>query len=250
MQVELGRGAADGSVRAVRGGLVRGEAGDRPDVGVGAQGVARDLREERERAEGADLARERPGAPPMLTGMLLIDGGPAPADTVGMRTGGVPLVPDGFVWPVCAECGGNQQFLVHLPLDSCVVAVFFCQNDPGMCDDWDPASGANRAYVFDGLLAPAAVPADGETQLGAVTALHPHPDGEPAPATVLGRLAGDPDWIQNDETPACPACTEPMTFTAQLEEGADHATAANFGSGRAYVFRCHPCAEAAFLWQC
>ncbi|MEU4351064.1 hypothetical protein [Streptomyces sp. NPDC023838] len=28
-----------------------------------------------------------------------------------------------------------MQFLAHLPLDIGVVAVFFCQNDPGMCDD-------------------------------------------------------------------------------------------------------------------
>lgn len=42
-----------------------------------------------------------------------------------------------------------------------------------------------------------------------------------------------------------------MTFTAQLEEGADHTSSANFdGGGRGYVFVCRPCGEAAFLWQC
>ncbi|MEU9045289.1 MULTISPECIES: hypothetical protein [unclassified Kitasatospora] len=42
-----------------------------------------------------------------------------------------------------------------------------------------------------------------------------------------------------------------MTFTAELEEGCDFATSANFGGGgRGYLFSCQPCGEAAFLWQC
>jgi hypothetical protein len=68
-----------------------------------------------------------------------------------------------------------MQFLAHLPLDIGVVAVFFCQNDPGMCDDWDATAGANRAYLFAGELTPATVPAESETLLGAVTALRLHP---------------------------------------------------------------------------
>ncbi|MEW2130422.1 hypothetical protein [Streptomyces sp. NPDC005435] len=163
----------------------------------------------------------------------------------------MPLVPEGFGWPNCRECGGPLQFLAHLPLDTGAVAVFFCQNDPGMCDDWDAAAGANRAFVFQGPLSAAAVPAEGETLLGAVTALRPHPAGTPAAEPVLGRLGGEPDWIQNDETPDCPSCATPMTFTAELEEGTDFATPVNFGGGgRGYVFHCRPCEEAAFLWQC
>ncbi|MFD8910234.1 hypothetical protein [Streptomyces sp. NPDC059575] len=181
--------------------------------------------------------------------MLLVDGGEAVADAPVPRTGGVPLVPEGFVWPDCRECGDPLQFLAQLPLDPGAVAVFFCQNDPGMCDDWDATAGANRAYVFRGPLSAAAVPAEGETLLGAVTALRPHPAGTPATEPVLGRLGGEPDWIQGDETPDCPSCATRMTFTAELEEGADFATSANFGGGRGYVFHCHPCGEAAFLWQ-
>jgi hypothetical protein len=167
------------------------------------------------------------------------------------RTGGVPLVPGGFVWPKCRECGGAMQFLAHLPLPFGVIAVFFCQNDPGMCDDWDAAAGGNDAFLLSGSLSPAAVPAEGETLLGAVTALRPHPADVPTEELVLGRLGGEPDWIQGDETPDCPSCAARMAFTAELEEGHDFATSANFGGGgRGYVFDCRPCGEAAFLWQC
>ncbi|KUH36437.1 hypothetical protein ATE80_23490 [Streptomyces kanasensis] len=182
--------------------------------------------------------------------MLLVHGGKAVADALGPRTGGVPLVPEGFVWPDCRECGRPMLFLAHLPLAQGVIAVFLCQNDPGMCDDWDATSGANRVYVWEGPLSAAAVPAQGETQLGAVTALCPRPADTPTAEPVLGRLGGEPDWIQGDETPGCPSCTARMSFTAELEEGADFETSANFGGGgRGYVFHCRPCGEAAFLWQ-
>ncbi|TJZ98424.1 hypothetical protein [Actinacidiphila oryziradicis] len=182
--------------------------------------------------------------------MLLIYGGETTADSPAPRTGGVPLVPGDFVWPRCRQCGGAMQFLAHLPLALGVIAVFFCQNDPGMCDDWDAAAGANQAYLFSGELTPAAVPAEGETLLDAVTALRLHPADSPTEEPVLGRLGGEPEWIQADENPNCPVCAAPMTFTAELEEGYDFTTSANFGGGgRGYVFSCQLCGEAAFLWQ-
>ncbi|WP_394617627.1 hypothetical protein JNUCC0626_00575 [Lentzea sp. JNUCC 0626] len=182
--------------------------------------------------------------------MFLVHGEEIAADAPVLRTGGVPLVPAGFTWPLCRECGEAMQFLAHLPLDFGTVAVFMCQDDPGMCDCWDAVSGANRACLFTGPLSAAVVPAEGETLLGAVTALRPHSDDEPAEESVLGKLGGEPEWWQNDETPVCPSCTTPMTFTAQLEEGHDHTTAINFGGGgRGYVFHCQACEEAAFVWQ-
>ncbi|MCZ0981704.1 hypothetical protein O1L60_29965 [Streptomyces diastatochromogenes] len=78
----------------------------------------------------------------------------------------------------------------------------------------------------------------------------PHPEHTPTRRPVLGRLGGAPDWLQDDETPLCPVCARHMAFTAQLEEGHDYATAANFGGGGlGYVFSCQHCGEAAFLWQ-
>lgn len=156
--------------------------------------------------------------------MLLIYGGEAVADAPALRTGGVPLVPDGFVWPECRECEGAMQFLAHLPLEFRVVAVFLSQNDPGMCDDWDATAGGNRAFLFTGQLAVASISPEGETVLGAVTALdiHPTPTGDvPVPERVLGRLGGEPHWLQDDETPNCPSCGTRMTFTAEIEEGHD-----------------------------
>ncbi|WP_327174220.1 hypothetical protein OG599_02275 [Streptomyces sp. NBC_01335] len=103
--------------------------------------------------------------------MLLIHDGETAADAPAPRTGGVPLVPSGFVWPRCRECDGAMQFLAHLPLDIGVVAVFFRQNDPGMCDDWDAAAGANHAYLFSGELTPAAV--RGPRNIGTETGAKP-----------------------------------------------------------------------------
>jgi hypothetical protein len=144
-----------------------------------------------------------------------------------------------------------MQFLAHLPLETGAISVFFCQNDPGMCDDWDATAGGNRAFLFVDELRPAAVPAEGATLLGAVTALALHPDDAPAEVPVLGQWGGTPDWLQGDETPACPSCTSRMTFVAALEEGCHFATEANFGGGgRGFVFACQSCSEAAFLWQC
>ena len=40
------------------------------------------------------------------------------------------------------------------------------------------------------------------------------------------------------------------TTPVPVEEGHDFATSANFGGGgRSYLFNCHPCRQAAFLWQ-
>jgi hypothetical protein len=182
--------------------------------------------------------------------MLLVHDGTAEADAPVLRTGGVPLVPDGFVWPDCRACGGPMMFFAHLPLDRGVIAVFLCQNKPGLCEEWDATAGANRAFVFSGPLSAATVPAGGETLLGAVTALRPHPEDSPTEEPVLGWQGEAPHWLQGDETPACPSCAARMAFTAEFEEGADFATSANFGGGGlGYVFHCRPCGQAAFLWQ-
>lgn len=80
--------------------------------------------------------------------------------------------------------------------------------------------------------------------------LRRHPADTPTEEPVPGRLGGEPDWLQGDETPDCPHRAGHMTFVAELADGRDFATSANFGGGgRGYVFGCHPCGEAAFLWQ-
>ena len=193
------------------------------------------------------------------------------ADAAVTRIGGVPLAGGDFAWPLCRTCSGNMQFVAQIALDDlevdakqAVLLIFMCQNEPGMCDDWDPSSGGNQALIVPAGLAPATVPGDGETLMGAVSAVaYADVEGGYGQALerwagqtdrareVLGQLGGEPAWIQSDETPACPACGEQMTFVAQLEEGPDYATAANFGGGGcAYAFTCTSCRQAAFLWQC
>ncbi|WP_203914845.1 hypothetical protein [Rhizocola hellebori] len=186
---------------------------------------------------------------------MIYDGAPV-ADSHVSRTGGIPLVTADFVWPTCAKCKGAMQFIVQLLPDDVSelersLLVFMCQNDPGMCDDWNPRSGANKSYLFPvGELRAAQVPAEGVTTLSAVSGMRL--EGEaPADAHVIGRVGGKPEWIQADETPGCPKCGDYMDFLVQLQQGHDHTTAVNFGGdGLGYAFVCKPCQEAAFVWQC
>ncbi len=217
---------------------------------------------------------------PTMTTTLMTYAGPVDDRAPVTRTGGVPLVPAGFTWPQCAACSGPMQFLAQLLVNApgtqgagpaasaeCVLPVFMCQNDPGLCDEWDPVAGGNRALLFPraGLTA-APVPAEGRTLLQetcgvdcTVTGAAPYhkarshwsqAHGRPV-RDVLGQLGGVPSWLRHDETPICPSCTRPMSFMAQLEEGRDYRTAMNFGGdGCGYVFACAPCREGSFLWQC
>jgi hypothetical protein len=71
------------------------------------------------------------------------------------------------------------------------------------------------------------------------------------------KFGGQPNWIQNDDTPICPDCGEPMTFVAQLDSiGFDRANgeAAQgfmFGDvGLIYVFFCFNDGETCSIFQC
>ncbi|MFG2668366.1 DUF1963 domain-containing protein [Streptomyces sp. NPDC048387] len=216
--------------------------------------------------------------------MLMTYAGPGEPDALVTRTGGTPLAPAGASWPSCATCSGPMQFLAQILLDGLgrpvreadiqadhVMAIFMCQNDPGMCDEWSPTAGGNRALLYPSdALQPMAAPEPNEDEdvlrLGAVNAvaLVSSPCADYVSAredwgnrsgnslgNVLGQLGGQPDWLQGDETPACSTCTQPMTLVSQFEEGPDHSTAMNFGGcGTAFAFACGPCTQAAFLWQC
>ncbi len=203
---------------------------------------------------------------------LLTYAGPTDEDAPGTRTGGVPHTPSGFEWPRCRACAGPMQFLAQIDLADVegegagLLSIFMCQNDPGLCEEWDAAAGGNRAFVFgaDAVHVPAR-PADGVALLGATSAVRfeeldtedylEAPEewnkqtGRPV-QEVLGQAGGEVAWLQNDETPVCDECARPMTFVVQLEEGPDHRTSANFGGGGCgYGFRCRSCGTAAFLWQ-
>ncbi len=190
------------------------------------------------------------------------------------RFGGLPLIPvdSAFQWPVCSTCGGAMQFLGQIALDgknaTSLILIFMCQNDPGLCDEWDADLGGNRAHIVKidaGRLATA--PELGvtvrDTVYGARVEAVDSPDyndarqlwteiNQVAPGQILGALGGYPCWLQEDETPDCSRCGSKMSFVAQLEEGPDRKTAMNFGGGGcAYVFYCS-CEQgsAKILWQC
>ncbi|GIE25493.1 hypothetical protein Ahu01nite_085950 [Winogradskya humida] len=195
--------------------------------------------------------------------------GPAAADAPGTRTGGVPHVPADFTWPLCAECDGPMQFVAQVSLaDAGLLSIFMCQNDPGLCEEWDATAGGNHAYVFgaDAVHFPVPPADDGVTALDETCAVDYEelPTGDYLDAAddwhkrtgrpkreVLGQIGGRPLWLQSDETPVCDGCNRPMAFVVQLEEGHNHRTSANFGGGGCgYAFHCAPCSTAAFLWQC
>ncbi|GAB3248400.1 DUF1963 domain-containing protein [Kineosporia babensis] len=206
---------------------------------------------------------------------LIIDAGETVPDMPGSRFGGLPLVPDGFDWPVCHTCKNLLQFVGQLDLpqwpdDVRLMAIFMCNSAPGTCETWSPITGANQALVFTGGLRPTAAPIllDAENELvrpaTAVRLVSVEPAAgededdeywlsqmawkarhqEEAPR-VLGQFGGRPSWLQAPETPHCPSCYRPMTFAAQLEEHG-----ANFGTGEAFAFHCIACHTGSFLWQC
>ncbi|MEX0171437.1 hypothetical protein [Streptomyces sp. LMG1-1-1.1] len=215
----------------------------------------------------------------MQTTLMIYDG-TAPADSDVPRTGGVPLAPAGFEWPMCDSCcGGPLQFFAHLPVEDGVLSVFVCQNEPGACEFWDATAGANRVCLFfrEGLR-PVAVPETGVTLLPATSAIRTHvvtldPEvnddhAEVAPDAydlarsgwkrgpeetfgkqreVLGSLGGSPSYLEDDRLPTCPSCTGAMEFAAHLEEGISARTAMNLGGQLGYVFICRACREGAFL---
>ncbi|MCM2393911.1 YwqG family protein [Streptomyces albipurpureus] len=214
----------------------------------------------------------------MQTTLMIYDG-TAPADSDVPRTGGVPLAPAGFTWPMCGSCCGRPlQFFAHLHVEYGVLSVFVCQNDPGACEFWDAASGANRVYLFprEGLR-PVVVPEMGVTLLPATSAIRTHvvtldpeeddhdelaPDPydlarsgwkrEPEERfgkqrEVLGSLGGSPSYLEDDRLPSCPSCTGATEFAAHLEEGISTQTAMNLGGQLGYVFVCRACRTGAFL---
>ena len=162
-----------------------------------------------------------------------------------------------------------MQFLGQLRVESHLLLMFMCENDPGCCEQWDALSGGNAVLKvsvdkdFSAMVAPSEGITIRDTRYGGT--LVDVEDGDYLTrksecaaqlgtdyANVLGQFQGEPDWLQADETPACSGCGRRMQFVAQLEQGPEPATEMNFGGlGRAYVFDCTCGSEQAkFLWQC
>jgi hypothetical protein len=130
--------------------------------------------------------------------------------------------------------------------------LFQCENDPGACNEWSP-DGGNAALLVTGavtaLEAPTAAGPSGvqPTFLPATgfVAFDEGDDGLEDP-DARGRIGGEPDWIQADETPTC--CGGPMGFVLQIDESAHRQL--NFcGGGAAYAFVCNGCQRGVYLMQ-
>ena len=78
--------------------------------------------------------------------------------------------------------------------------------------------------------------------------------GYPDDLGLRTKLGGDPDWVQDEDTPVCDCCGQPMSFVAQIDS-IEHQNRLNplsrpalgekdymFGDvGMLYVFYCFDC---------
>jgi hypothetical protein len=144
------------------------------------------------------------------------------------------------------------------------MVLFKCENEPGLCDEWDAEMGANSVLISFSS-SPLEVPSSGEVLTPSQSYVmleecddskHDEADGDTywsalisGKGSVLGRLGGKPMWLQYDETPKC-SCGASMNFAFQLEENGGGGI--NFGGGgRGYAFICSSCqTQARFLFQC
>lgn len=178
--------------------------------------------------------------------------------------GGLPVHANGETteWPKCRTCNAEMQYQGKIKTDIGLELIFMCNNDPGMCDEWDAEGGGNKVIVVNPENLDFFKPIDNglslrETEYGVKLIETDEEDYDTARENwtgnrreVLGQLYGKPGWIQGDETPECECCNKNMRFVAQLEEGPDHKTAMNFGGGGvAYLFDCKEGKTAKFLWQ-
>ncbi len=201
--------------------------------------------------------------------LLILDSNLTDEPTAEISFGGLPSTDDRFSWPVCTSCGGNMQFLgqIRRPGAPRLHLIFMCQNDPGVCAEWEADGGANAVICSDiENLKISSAPSEGEVvrggpQYGARVERVQSSNYDEARTEwaqqhsghqreVLGQIGGDAVWLQADETPSCPHCEKPMNFVAQLEEGPEYETQMNFGAGCGYLFECD-CAGGTgkFLWQ-
>jgi hypothetical protein len=178
--------------------------------------------------------------------------------------GGLPIrvIDQPYDWPMCAECQGHMKYMGKIKTDLGLELIFICENDPGMCGDEDPDGGANQVIILSELSSLEEFTIDAEntlreTEYNAVileieadTYDDARSNWQRGGRDILGQLHGQPNWIQDDETPKCECCQQNMRFVAQLEEGPEYETAMNFAGGCGFLFDCPEGKTAKFLWQC
>ncbi len=190
-------------------------------------------------------------------------------DETGTSHFGGPVVSEkgtAFDWPQCRHCEVPMQFLGSIVRGTRQLQLFMCDNNPGICMEWEADGGGNAVVVIDSPALETVPPPSGAERASnyhysaalidweidsyneAISSWAKTHDC--TPRNVLGQLGGEPFWLQADETPSCDQCQQPMTFVAQLEEGPADQPSMNFGGGCGYVFECSCHGSAKLLWQC
>ena len=144
-----------------------------------------------------------------------------------------------------------------------------CQNDPGLCEEWDADGGGNAVFSvpMKGHLEELADPGSGETLVcdyhrgkrrplswGATVSEVAIPDGDVPEYSDhysvaskqtrwadLGCLGGKPPWVQRPETPSCHGCgREFLKCRLPCENGCSGATICQWGhiENGQYAFKC------------
>lgn len=175
------------------------------------------------------------------------------------RLAGSLKLPENINIPTCESCEGNMTAVVLLAdpnISQKPLLVFQCQNEPGLCSEWEADGGGNKVVAVESL--------NLEPQPGAKALLFQPCDisdeklqssdeadsyfdlaTQPNYENLVGKALGEPIWYQAEETPDC--CQQEMTFLAQIDECED----LNFGgSGVGYIFKCSKCHNCKFLTQC
>ncbi len=192
-----------------------------------------------------------------------------PNDLSESNFGGKPVTNRNkeFDWPFCYSCNLPMQYQFRISTKLGLEQVFMCQNEPGCCDEWNADGGGNKVIVVEpNDLKCVEPPENGDTlratDHGSLIVEYEAEDydearsawaaeNEVSPRKVLGRLSGEPSWLQDEEVPKCSKCNNEMNFAAQLEQGPNWETEMNFGGGGcAYLFDCNCDGSAKFLWQC
>lgn len=173
---------------------------------------------------------------------------PEPAVPIGLL-GGDPLLPKGVGWPICVSCDGAMTHIGQFGVEEKLLTLFQCNNDPGMCADWEPFGGGNAAVLLSGPTVRTAGPPVPVSFPALPVGVREVPQAyEDLRDGVIGQFGGEPSWIQGPGVPSCPNCPAgPMRFVVQLESGPLDFLFGDYGS--AYAFDCPSCQNAAWLWQ-
>jgi hypothetical protein len=174
------------------------------------------------------------------------------------KIGGAPVFLQQMEWPQCGNCGRDMGFLAQIRLDEpirfsdryAMAYVFVCPyaGEVG-CYPWDAASGANAVILHSLVGNEVIIVTPDEKLQTSEVAFHFQHSQEPFVETYLWKeesgvhsstkIGGVPVWVQNDETPTCTKCHEPMMLLAQIDEyaeGMQEFYASD--TGLAYIFIC------------